>query len=144
MIIRTGGLYLKEERLLTMRYCYGHRDRFNLPGGNQEVGEDARSGLAREFREELKTEAEIGDLRWVVETSVQGREVLHLLFEIRSLTTPPQIDPAQTKALELVWLDITDLVKVSLYPGVGPVLAYWLSSGKAMSPYLGRVEQEWI
>ncbi len=127
-----------------MRYQYGDQDRFNLPGGNQESGEEIRAGLVREFREELRVVVEPGDLLWTAETMAGGREVLHLLFEIKSLSGHPQINPQETTAEDLVWLDADTLHYAPLYPAVGPPLADWMAGKKKTETYLGQVFQEWI
>jgi 8-oxo-dGTP diphosphatase len=144
MIIRPSGLWIAHGKLLTMGYRYGGQDRFNIPGGNQEPGEEIRTGLLREFQEELGVAVTVGDLLFTAETEAGGREVLHLLFEITDLIGSPQINSQETKALELAWLHPEKLASAPLYPAVGPFLAQWMASEEKPDTYLGRVFQEWM
>lgn len=59
-IIERGG------RLLVARRAQGaaHSGRWEFPGGKREPGEDDRSALARELREELGVELVVGPLVW--------------------------------------------------------------------------------
>ena len=144
MIIRPAGIWTLDGQLLTMRYQYGGRDRFNLPGGNQEPGEEIRAGLVREFKEELGVVVTVGDLLLAAETAAGGREVLHLMFAINSLNDSPKLNPQETKALELVWLSAKKLQSAPLYPAVGPILSNFIGHKIPQKTYLGRVFQEWI
>jgi ADP-ribose pyrophosphatase YjhB (NUDIX family) len=144
MIIRPSGVWVVDGKLLTMRYSYGGRDRFNLPGGNQEPEEEIRTGLVREFQEELGVDVVAGDLLFTAETVAGGREVLHLLFNIESIAGSPQLNDQETKALELVWLSPKELFSASMYPAIGSVLAKWMVNSEKSATYLGRVFQDWI
>ncbi|MBF0357167.1 MAG: NUDIX domain-containing protein [Magnetococcales bacterium] len=144
MIVRPAGIWVVDGQVLTMRYQYSGRDRFNLPGGNQEFGEEIKAGLVREFAEELGVVVEVGDLLWTAETLVAGREVLHLLFKVESMVGSPLLNPDETKALELVWLNPEEVVKVPLYPAIGSCLKPWLKENKKSATYLGCINQDWI
>ena len=144
MIVRPAGLWIADGKLLTMRYQYAEKDRFNLPGGNQEPGEEIRLGLIREFREELGVDVVVGDLLFTAETLVAEREVLHLLFEIKTLVGSPQINPQETKALELVWLEPEALKTTPMYPAVGSNVEPWIRSRVRDKIYFGRIFQDWI
>jgi 8-oxo-dGTP diphosphatase len=144
MIIRSAGLWIEQGQLLTLRYRYGGQDRFNLPGGNWETGEEIKAGLIREFQEELRVGVEVGDLLFTAETKAGGREVLHLLFPINTMDGLPIINRQETKALDLVWLNPKTLGKAPLYPSIGSQLAQWMDTGVVTHTYLGQVFQEWI
>ncbi|MBF0143960.1 MAG: NUDIX domain-containing protein [Magnetococcales bacterium] len=143
MIVRPGGLLLREGALLVMHYRYGGRDRFNLPGGNQEEGESAGAALIREFREELSLGIALGPLQFCVETNAGDRAVLHLLFRVEAPDASPHLDPGHSRALGLRWLQAAEVETAPLYPGIGPVVAGWLRGESLPSPYLGKVEQTW-
>jgi 8-oxo-dGTP diphosphatase len=144
MIIRPAGIWIQNGQLLTMRYQYSGRDRFNLPGGNHEDGEELSAVLVREFAEELGVEVTVGDLLFTAETHVAEREVLHLLFAINTPIGTPKINVEETKALELVWLEQKSLLNASLYPAVGVDLVQLIANGKPSKTHLGRINQEWI
>jgi 8-oxo-dGTP diphosphatase len=144
LIIRPAGIWIDNGKLLTMRYQYSGKDRYNLPGGNHENGEELKVVLVREFAEELGVEVTVGDLLFTAETHVAGREVLHLLFDITTIIGTPKLNKSETKALELVWLEQKSILNASLYPAIGVDLDQFMASGKATKTYLGRIPQEWI
>ncbi|MBF0448217.1 MAG: NUDIX domain-containing protein [Magnetococcales bacterium] len=144
MVIRPCGLWVEQGRLLTMRYQYSGQDRFNLPGGNREPGEASGVGLIREFQEEMGVAISLGDLLLTAETEAGGREVLHLVYLVEALHGIPRLNPQETKALALVWLDPEQLREAPLYPAIGPVLADWIINGRVEKTALGSVFQEWI
>ncbi|MBF0381909.1 MAG: NUDIX domain-containing protein [Magnetococcales bacterium] len=144
MIIRPAGILVDDGRILTMRYQYSGRDRFNLPGGNHEDGEELRVVLVREFAEELGVDVVVGDLIFMAETLVAQREVLHLLFAITSFDGEAKINSEETKAEELVWLDKKSLLDAPLYPAIGVELAKFIVGEQPTKTHLGRINQEWI
>ena len=144
MIIRPSGVVVQDQRLLVMRYRYGARDRFNLPGGNLEPGEEVTTCLMREFAEELDLEITVGDLLCCAETAVADRHVLHLVFHTTVMAGTPCLNPAQTRAVQVQWLPFDAVGTAPLYPGIAPALANRLLGGHAAPCYLGRLQQEWF
>lgn len=144
MIVRPAGVMVREQRLLVMCYRYGGRDRFNLPGGNLEPGEEVTACLAREFAEELDLEVAVGRLLFCVETAAVERHVLHLVFQVSHLSGTPCLNSAQTRAVELRWLPVEAVEEAPLYPAVAPALGAWLRDGRLDAAYLGRLKQEWF
>lgn len=72
--VRTVAVVLHGDRLLIHRM--EHDDFWSLPGGRVEFGEPAAAALARELREELGVEANVGRLLWLVENffALGGRQ----------------------------------------------------------------------
>ena len=143
LIIRPSGVVVQDQHLLVMRYRYGERDRFNLPGGNLEPGEEVTACLMREFAEELDLEITVGDLLCCAETVVAERHVLHLVFHIETTAGTPCLNPAQTRAMQVQWIPLDAVATAPLYPGIAPALAAWLL-GQQAPRYLGRLQQEWF
>ncbi|MBF0183550.1 MAG: NUDIX domain-containing protein [Magnetococcales bacterium] len=144
MIIRPAGLVLHQQQLLTMRYRYGERDRFNLPGGNLEPGESIPICLQREFQEELGLTVAVGDLLCCSETLVGERHAVHLIFPVTISAGTPQLNPQATRALEICWLPLVQLAQTPLYPSIAAPLSQWLLQGELPARYLGQVVQEWF
>ena len=144
MIVRPSGIVVQDHHLLVMRYQYGGRDRFNLPGGNLEPDEEVKSCLAREFAEELDLEIIAGDLLFCAETLVAERHVLHLIFPIFTISGTPCLNPAQTRAIQLQWLSPESVGKAPLYPDISSVLATWMRGHDTTPTYLGRLKQAWF
>ncbi|HIJ84494.1 MAG: NUDIX hydrolase [Magnetococcales bacterium] len=143
MIIRPCGLWIVENRLLTMRYNYGGRDRFNLPGGGQEGHEQVVETLHREFHEEIGVRIDVGDLLFTAETLVRNRLVVHLAFQVTKLYGTPQCHASMTSALEIVWLPIANLEPETLYPAIGPAIQTLFLHGRSHPVHLGRLDQPW-
>lgn len=144
MIVRPSGVVLHNRRLLVMQYRYHGRDRFNLPGGNLEPGEEAKACLEREFAEELDLEIQTGDLLFCAETQLPERQVLHLIFPIVTTAGIPCLNPKETRAIQLQWLSPDAVDTAPLYPAVAPALAGWMRGRQTTPIYLGRVQQEWF
>ena len=144
MVVRPSGVVVQNNHLLVMRYQYGGQDRFNLPGGNLEFGEEAKDCLAREFAEELDLEIMAGDLLFYAETMVEERQVLHLVFPIITTSGTPCLNTTQTHAIKLQWLSPEAVKNAPLYPAIAPILAAWMRGSQGTPTYLGRLKQAWF
>jgi len=63
--LRSAAVIVRDERLLVHRGT--DQDVWYLPGGTGEFGETTRETLQRELREELRVDADVGRLLWMVE-----------------------------------------------------------------------------
>lgn len=71
----------REGRILICQRRGGrHAFKWEFPGGKVEPGEDPRSALARELREELQIEAAIGALLHTEAVQYTGGPAIHLEF----------------------------------------------------------------
>ncbi|MFY7908829.1 MAG: NUDIX domain-containing protein [Emticicia sp.] len=143
--IRPAILIIENQRVLTMQYQYGGQEVFNLPGGNLELGEHLSDALAREMQEELGIEVAVGELILVGEVYFEERKkhTLHLLFEGKITAGVPTLNPAETSALAIKWLDVNDLEKVNLYPNLSKQIREHLA-GKLSNRYIGKIDQQWF
>lgn len=76
-----AGIIMQKGRLLICKRPDGglHSGMWEFPGGKIEVGETPEGALAREIREELDIDVEVGHLRWETEHDYAGPKV-HLRF----------------------------------------------------------------
>ncbi len=134
-----------QTEVLLMRYCYGGQDVFALPGGNPDRGEILPETIVRELHEELGVRVDVGEMILAGEMLLTERndDVLHVVFAARNLQGTPELNPAETSALELVWKSITDISQLNLYPNVGARLLPWFSSATYLG-YIGRIEQRYF
>ena len=82
--VRPGvaGVVLRGNRIVLIRRKYGaYRGKWCIPCGNVEVGEDIRSAVKREIREETGLDVEVGDVVDVLSTHhSQERSVVGAYF----------------------------------------------------------------
>ena len=63
-----AAIIIDNNKVFSTQRGYGaFKDSWEFPGGKIEPGETARDALAREIREELETEIEVGDHLYTVE-----------------------------------------------------------------------------
>lgn len=89
-----------------------------LPGGHIEFGEKGREALAREVREELGVESNVGELLGVVENAFvqHGRPHAEINL-VYALTVPPgTAATAQEDWIAFEWRDLADLDAANLLP----------------------------
>lgn len=145
MKIRPAILIIENEKILTMQYNYGGQDVYNLPGGNLEFGEHLSNALAREMIEEMGIQVSIGDLMMVgeVHALAQQKQTFHFIFEGKIIEGTPILNPKETSAIAIKWLDINDLKLVNLYPNISEKLLLYLA-GNLENKYIGKIEQQWF
>lgn len=143
--VRPAILIINNQQVLTMQYNYGGQEVYNLPGGNLELGEHISDALAREMHEELGIEVSVGEMILVGEVYFEDRKkhTLHLLFAGKITAGIPKINPKETSALAIKWLDIDDLEKVNLYPNISKQIKDYLA-GKLSNKYIGKIDQQWF
>jgi len=144
--IRPTILIIVNQKILTMQYNYGGQDVYNLPGGNLELGEYLSNALAREMVEELGIEVSVGELILVGEIHADGeqkKQTLHLLFEGKIIEGQPILNPKETSALAIKWLEIDAIEKVNLYPNISNQIKAFLT-GNLSNKYIGKIDQAWF
>lgn len=118
MRIRPSALIIKENKILTLKYTYPKGELLTLPGGNLEFGETLKSALERELLEEIGIKAQVGELSTIAEVVWEGENTIHMVFQVLSFEGEPKINPKETKAEEIVWLNLDDIPNINLYPNI--------------------------
>ncbi|GAB3641944.1 NUDIX hydrolase [Spirosoma arcticum] len=134
-----------QTEILLMRYQYGGQDVFALPGGSCDRGETLPETVIRELQEELGVSVDIGEMILAGEMLLSERsdDVLHVVFAARNLKGEPTLNPAETTALELVWVPVVGLDQLNLYPNVGAKIQPWFSTATYLG-YVGRIAQQYF
>lgn len=145
MNIRPAILIIQDNKILTMQYRYGDADVYNLPGGNVEFGETMSDTLAREMVEELNIEVTVNELITIGEVFFpeNKKHTLHALFKGKIINGDPIINPAETSALAVKWLNINDLPNINLYPNITNTIVKYLNN-QLENPYIGQINQQWF
>lgn len=149
MKVRPAALIWRQNdnqtEILLMRYQYGDQDVYALPGGNCDRGETLPETVIRELKEELDVSVDIGEMILAGEMLLTERndDVLHVVFATRNLRGEPQLNSAETTALELVWVPVVGVDQLNLYPNIGAKLQPWFTSATYLG-YVGRIEQRYF
>ena len=133
MRCRPALILVERNHILLMKYQYGNEFVYNLPGGNTDPGETLAETIVRECQEELNIEVEVGNLLMVgdILPSENREPSVHILFEGKIISGIPELQPEQTTALELVWVSISEITKINMYPNVSEALQDMLFLQKA-------------
>ncbi len=114
MIDVTAAIWCENGRVLIARRKPGrsHAGRWEFPGGKLRPGETPPEGLARELREELGIEAQVGVFFGESLDAGHSPPIRLLAYRIRAVTGAPRcLDHA-----ELRWVPIADLGREDLCP----------------------------
>jgi 8-oxo-dGTP diphosphatase len=128
-LLVTAALIEKEGRYLVAQrppgdWMEGH---WEFPGGKVEPGEDPRRGLAREVREELGIEVDVGDIEEVLFHQYPGRAVVLLFFKCLLLDGAPNGLEGQ----DLRWASPDEMSKMPFLPADVPLIARLLKGSRS-------------
>ena len=121
MRIRVSAVFEREGEILCMKYVYGGKEVFALPGGGVDKDVPLQETIVAEWRDELGVKLEVGEILLVGEAPATKRhpQTLHLIFEALEIHGIPKIRPDSTHSLDIAWVPIAKLPKTPLYPDVG-------------------------
>ena len=111
VIVAAGCLFESGRVLLTQRKAGAHlAGMWEFPGGKVEPGEDPRAALARELREEIDVDADVGDVLDVTfhRYDDAGKAVLLLFYEVRLRAGSPAPRAVDVAALRWAGADELD------------------------------------
>ena len=142
MKVRPAVIIVQGESVLTMRYKYGEKEVYALPGGNPDPDECLPEALRRELMEELGVTIEIGEMALCGEVlwAEMKKETLHMIFCAKIDKGLTVLNPVETTALEVVWLPYAELDNRLMYPNVGKDIQRFLR-GDLKSAYIGVIDQ---
>ena len=92
-------------------------DRFDIPGGRLNVGEQPRSALAREIKEEICIDIEVGAPFYTC-TTVWGKEKsphYFVVFDAELISSLQDVRPDGVEVEELRWVTLEDLTGLTIY-----------------------------
>ena len=123
--LRVVAVFIEGDYVLIHRA--EHDDVWTPPGGRAELGESTRQAVAREMREELKVEAEVGKLLWVAEyffdTPERAFHEVHFYYKMHfppdsNITPDTPIFYGDDMGMPLIfrWVRLDELDDLRLYP----------------------------
>lgn len=120
------ALIIREDQILLLRKQGGGRpERFALPGGAQDPGESLTDALDRECIEEIGTAVGAAELVYVADfiklrdtQPPTRRHVVDFLFrcKVPADYSPRNGERPDKHQVEVLWVAIADLAKMSLFP----------------------------
>lgn len=114
---------------------------WEFPGGKREPGETPEAALARELREELGIEVDIGEPLITVPQAYPHKRIRLDVRHIRSFRGTPRGHEGQA----LAWVPPDKLAGYSMPPADRPVVAALLHSDRYLvTPALGEDEAAWL
>jgi 8-oxo-dGTP diphosphatase len=121
MRIRVSAVFERGEEILCMKYVYGGKEVFALPGGGVDQDVPLQQAIMDEWRDELGVKLEIGDIIIIGEAPTTKRhpQTLHIIFEAIEIRGTPRIRPDNTHSIDIEWVPIKKLEQTPLYPDVG-------------------------
>lgn len=130
MRVRVSAVFERGNEILCMKYVYGGKEVFALPGGGVDQDVPLQQAIVDEWRDELGVKIATGDIIMIGEAPATKRhpQTLHIVFEAIEIHGTPRIRPDNTHSLDIVWVPIKNLEKTPLYPDVGKKLHDYLTT----------------
>lgn len=141
MKVRVCAVFEQAGEILCMKYLYGGKEVFSLPGGGVDKDIPLQEVLVKEWREELGVKVDIGNIIMIGEAPADRLypQTLHIVFEAWKIHGIPKVQPDETHSLDVVWIPIEKLSSVPLYPDVGKQLhAYLLDEHRHSIPFISN------
>ena len=118
---RATALVYKENKILLIHRIKPGMDYYVLPGGKVEEGELGEDTVLRELKEETSIE---GKLIKKVHTLIDEEGRTHHLYLCEYISGTPALAPDSPEAIDMketnqyipVWMDISEIPKISIWP----------------------------
>ena len=124
MRIRVSAVFERDNEILCMKYVYGGKEVFALPGGGVDQDVPLKETVIKEWRDELGVKIDVGGVIMVGEAPATKRhpQTLHIIFEALEIYGTPKVRPDSTHSLGISWLPVEQLTQYPIYPDVGKKL----------------------
>jgi ADP-ribose pyrophosphatase YjhB (NUDIX family) len=124
MRVRVSAVFEREGEILCMKYIYGGREVFALPGGGVDKEVPLQEAIVAEWRDEIGVRLDVGEVLLIGEAPATKRhpQTLHIVFDALEIRGIPKIRPDATHSLDIAWVPVDKLPKTPLYPDVGKKL----------------------
>lgn len=135
MRVRVSAVFEREQEILCMKYIYGGKEVFALPGGGVDKDVPLTDAIVEEWRNELGVRLDVGEIILIGEAPATKRQpqTLHIIFKALEITGIPKIRSDSTHSLDIAWVPVMKLPKSPLYPDVGKQLYEYLTGGSDRS-----------
>ena len=124
MRVRVSAVFERGYEILCMKYIYGGKEVFALPGGGVDKDIPLQEAVIQEWRDEIGVKLEVGNIILIGEAPATKRhpQTLHIIFNALEIIGIPKIRPDFTRSVDIEWLPMEKLQRTPLYPDVGKQL----------------------
>ncbi len=135
MRVRVAAVFEQGNEILCMKYIYGGKEIFAIPGGGVDKDIPFHEAITAEWKNELGVKLKIGDIIMIGEAPASKRhpQTLHIVFSAEEIHGTPKIRPDSTRSIDVVWLPIDKLKHSPLYPDIGKQLYEYFKRGRQRS-----------
>ena len=113
-----------------------------LPGGGVGVGESASGALARELKEELNLDSEVGELLFVAEAmNADGQHIIQPTFAVSLRGIGELRLGGDSRVSGCGFFDARGIEPLAVFPDIKSDILDYLREGKAKQRYLRKA---WI
>jgi ADP-ribose pyrophosphatase YjhB (NUDIX family) len=130
MRVRVSAVFQRANEILCMKYIYGGKEVFALPGGGVDQDVPLKEAVVNEWKDELGVKVDIGEVVMIGEAPATKRhsQTLHIIFEALEIYGTPKVRPDNTSSLGISWVPIEALNTSAIYPDVGKQLYVFLTA----------------
>ena len=124
MRVRVSAVFERDNEILCMKYIYGGKEVYALPGGGVDKDVPLQEAIVNEWKEEMGVKLDVGNIILVGEAPATKRhpQTLHIIFNALEIIGIPKIRPENTNSIAIEWLPVKKLKNTPLYPDVGQQL----------------------
>lgn len=121
MRVRVSAVFEAEGEILCMKYIYGGKEVYALPGGGVDKDVPLKDAIVDEWRNEIGVKLDVGEIILIGEAPATKRhpQTLHIVFVALDIKGTPKIRPDSTRSLDIAWVPVGKLPESPLYPDVG-------------------------
>ena len=135
MRVRVSAVFEQADEILCMKYIYGGKEVYALPGGGVDRDVPLQEAVISEWKNELGVKVEVGNIVLVGEAPGTKRhpQTLHIVFSATAVHGIPKVRPDHTHSLDIAWVHVGKLSDCPLYPDVGKQLSQYFREGQQRS-----------
>lgn len=142
MGIRVAGLLRVNNSILMVEHIKNGKTYWLLPGGGVNIGEEVKTALQRELKEELNLKCGVNDLLFVVESlSARGDHIIQPTYRIEAENINEIELGVDKRVAAFDFFDQNKMASIVIYPDIKDELREYLNNEKISKKYFIK---KWI
>jgi ADP-ribose pyrophosphatase YjhB (NUDIX family) len=142
MGIRVAGLLRVNNSILMVEHIKNGKTYWLLPGGGVNIGEEVKTALQRELKEELNLKCGVNDLLFVVESlSARGDHIIQPTYRIEAENINEIELGVDKRVAAFDFFDRNKMASIVIYPDIKDELREYLNNEKISKKYFIK---KWI